>query len=288
MPRPMWSGSISFGLVNIPVKLYNAVKKKSIHFNQLRKSDGCRIRLKKICPTDGAEVPAENIVKGYEIAPDQYVVVTSDELEAIQPKNARTIAIEDFVDLDQIDPLYYDSCYYLTPDKGAGKAYALLLSAMAKTGKVAIARVVMRNKEYLTAIRPAGKALALSTMHFADEIMGIDQLEELAPDVPEPEPRELAMAEQLIASLSTGFQPDKYHDQYHQQVLAMLEKKAEGQTVISQPEVKEGGKVIDLMAALEASISAIKSQNGSSGKGAGQAKAAKQLAVPRRKKASAQ
>ncbi|HWR41587.1 Ku protein [Sporomusa sp.] len=287
MPRPMWSGSISFGLVNIPVKLYNAVKKKSIHFNQLRKSDGCRIRLKKVCPADGAEVSAENIVKGYEISPDQYVVVTSDELEAIQPKNARTISIEDFVELDQIDPLYYDSCYYLTPDKGAGKAYSLLLAAMQKTSKVAIARVVMRNKEYLTAIRPAGKALALSTMHFADEIIAADQLEELPIDVPEPDTRELAMAEQLIASLSTGFEPTKYHDQYHHQVLEMLEKKAEGQTVISQPEVKEGGKVIDLMAALEASISAIKNKS-DGGKGAKSSKAVKQAAAPRRKKASAQ
>ncbi len=287
MPRPMWSGSISFGLVNIPVKLYNAVKKKSIHFNQLRKSDGCRIRLKKVCPSDGAEVSAENIVKGYEISPDQYVVVTSEELEAIQPENARTIAIEDFVQLDEIDPLYYDSCYYLTPDKGAGKAYSLLLASMKNTGKVAIARVVMRNKEYLTAIRPAGKALALSTMHFADEVIAAEQLEELPSDVPEPDKRELAMAEQLIESLSTGFDPAKYHDQYHQQILNMLEKKAEGQTIISQPEVKEGGKVIDLMAALEASISAIKGKNGG-GKEAKTGKSKKSAPEARRKKASAQ
>ncbi|SMC99055.1 Ku protein [Sporomusa malonica] len=287
MPRPMWSGSISFGLINIPVKLYNAVKKKSIQFNQLRKSDGCRIRLKKVCPSDGAEVPTDNIVKGYEISPEQYVVVTSDDLEAIQPKNARTIAIEDFVQLDQIDPLYYDSCYYLTPDKGAGKAYSLLLAAMQKTGKVAIARVVMRNKEYLTAIRSAGKALALSTMHFADEVLAVDQLEELPLEVPEADKRELAMAEQLIESLSTEFEPAKYHDQYHQQVLDMLEKKAEGQTVISQPEIKEGGKVIDLMAALEASISAIKDKN-SGGKRTKPNKAEKPVAADRRKKASAQ
>ncbi len=266
MPRPMWSGSISFGLVNIPVKLYNAVKKKAIHFNQLRKTDGCRIRLKKICPADGAEVPAENIVKGYEILPEQYVVVTSDELEAIQPQNARTIAIEDFVKVEQIDPLYYDSCYYLTPDKGAGKAYFLLLAAMQNTGKIAIARVVMRNKEYLTAIRPTGKALALSTMHFADEVIPINDLGELPTDVVEPNKKELAMAEQLIESLATKFDPGKYHDQYYQQVMAMLEKKAEGQTVLSQPEVKQGGKVIDLMAALEASITAMKNKT-SSGKG---------------------
>lgn len=215
---------------------------------------------KKVCPADGAEVPAENIVKGYQISPDQYVIVTSEELEAVQPKNARTIAIEDFVQLDQIDPLYYDNCYYLTPDKGAGKAYSLLLTAMRHSGKIAIARVVMRNKEYLTAIRPAGKALALSTMHFADEIIAVDELEDLPIDIPEPDKRELAMAEQLINSLSTGFEPEKYYDQYYQQVMAMLEKKAEGQIVVSQPEVKEKGKVIDLMAALEASISAIKNK----------------------------
>lgn len=286
MPRPMWSGSISFGLVNIPVKLYNAVKKKSIHFNQLRKSDGCRIRLKKVCPADGAEVPAENIVKGYEISPEQYVIVTSDELEAIQPKNARTIAIEDFVELAQIDPLYYDSSYYLTPDKGAGKAYSLLLAAMQNTGKVAIARVVIRNKEYLTAIRPLGKALTLSTMHFADEIMAIDQLEELPVDIAEPDKRELAMAEQLVQSLSAGFEPAKYHDQYYSQVMQMIEKKAEGQTVISQPATKESGKVIDLMAALEASISAIKDK--SSGSKAGKQTKAVTQTPARKKKADAQ
>lgn len=281
MPRPMWSGSISFGLVNIPVKLYNAIKKKSIHFNQLRKSDGCRIRLKKVCPSDGTEVPADNIVKGYEISPEQYVVVTSEELEAIQPKNARTIAIEDFVNLDQIDPLYYNSCYYLTPDKGAGNAYFLLLAAMQSTRKVAIARVVMRNKEYLTAIRPMGKALALSTMHFADEIIAAVELEELPTDVSEPNKKELVMAEQLIESLTTDFEAGKYHDQYYQQIMDMLEKKAEGQTVINQPDVKEGGKVIDLMAALEASISAIKEKNSSG-------KAKKAPTTTKRKKANVQ
>ena len=281
MPRPMWSGSISFGLVNIPVKLYNAIKKKSIHFNQLRKSDGCRIRLKKVCPSDGTEVPADNIVKGYEISPEQYVVVTSEELEAIQPKNARTIAIEDFVNLDQIDPLYYNSCYYLTPDKGAGSAYFLLLAAMQSTRKVAIARVVMRNKEYLTAIRPMGKALALSTMHFADEIIAAVELEELPTDVSEPSKKELVMAEQLIESLTTDFEAGKYHDQYYQQIMDMLEKKAEGQTVINQPDVKEGGKVIDLMAALEASISAIKEKNSSG-------KAKKSPTTTKRKKANVQ
>ncbi|MBP2662806.1 MAG: ku [Firmicutes bacterium] len=281
MPRPMWSGSISFGLVNIPVKLYNAIKKKSIHFNQLRKSDGCRIRLKKVCPSDGTEVPADNIVKGYEISPEQYVVVTSEELEAIQPKNARTIAIEDFVNLDQIDPLYYNNCYYLTPDKGAGNAYFLLLAAMQSTRKVAIARVVMRNKEYLTAIRPMGKALALSTMHFADEIIAAVELEELPTDVSEPSKKELVMAEQLIESLTTDFEAGKYHDQYYQQIMDMLEKKAEGQTVINQPDVKEGGKVIDLMAALEASISAIKKKNSSG-------KAKKSPTTTKRKKANVQ
>ncbi|BBB92610.1 MAG TPA: Ku protein [Methylomusa anaerophila] len=266
MPRPVWSGAISFGLVNIPVKLYNAVKKKTIHFNQLRKSDGCRINLKKVCSTDGAEVPNENIVKGYEISPDRYVVVSSEELETIQPKNAKTIAIEDFVSLSEIDPMYFDNSYYMTPDKGSAKAYALLLKAMQKTGKVAIAKVVIRNKQYLTAIRPSGQALSLSTMHFADELISLAQLEELPDTGVEPDKRELAMAEQLIESLSAAFKPEKYHDEYYEQVIKMIEQKAEGQTIAVQPEVKEGAKVIDLMAALEASISAIKKNPDKAGK----------------------
>jgi DNA end-binding protein Ku len=260
MPRPMWSGSISFGLINIPVKLFNAVKRKTIHFHQLRASDGCRIRLKKICETDGNEVASEEIVKGYEVSPDQYVTVTANELETAMPKANRAIEIDDFVALDQIDPLYFEQPYYLTPDKGAAKAYSLLLSALKKTNKIAIARFILRNKQYLCAIRPSGdsRALTLSTMLYADEIIDSTELDELPANDAQPSEREMTMAVQLIESLTADFQPAKYHDDYRQQVLALLEKKAEGQVITTQPAAAPAGKVIDLMAALEASLAAVR------------------------------
>ena len=259
MPRPMWSGSISFGLINIPVKLFNAVKRKTIRFHQLRASDGCRIRLKKVCETDGEEVAASEIVKGYEVSPDQYVTVTTADLETAMPEKNRAIEIDDFVALEQIDPLYFEQPYYLTPDKGAAKAYSLLLSALQKTSKVAIARFILRNKQYLCAIRPSGdaRALTLSTMLYADELISSDELEELPSSDAKPSEREMTMAVQLIESLTADFQPDKYHDDHRKRVLALLEKKAEGQVITAQPAAAPAGKVIDLMAALEASLAAI-------------------------------
>ncbi|MCX7780634.1 MAG: Ku protein [Negativicutes bacterium] len=260
MPRPLWSGAISFGLVNIPVKLYNTVSKKTLRFHQLRKGDGCRIRLKKVCSTDGQEVSGDQIVKGYEIAPERYVVISAEELEALNPKASRSIEIEDFVKLDQIDPLYFEQTYYLVPDKGAAKAYSLLLAAMKKTGKVAIARVVLRNKQYLTTIRPVGGAMALSTLHFADEVIKQEQLADLPAADAIPSARELAMAEQIIESLTADFNIEKYHDEYRHQVLDLIERKAEGETVVAQPAAREPGKVVDLMAALEASLAAMKNK----------------------------
>lgn len=259
MPRPMWSGSISFGLINIPVKLFNAVKRKTIRFHQLRASDGCRIRLKKVCETDGEEVAASEIVKGYEVSPDQYVTVTTADLETAMPEKNRAIEIDDFVALEQIDPLYFEQPYYLTPDKGAAKAYSLLLSALQKTSKVAIARFILRNKQYLCAIRPSGDArtLTLSTMLYADELISSDELEDLPSSDAKPSEREMTMAVQLIESLTADFQPEKYHDDHRKRVLALLEKKAEGQVITAQPAAAPAGKVIDLMAALEASLAAI-------------------------------
>jgi DNA end-binding protein Ku len=161
MQRTLWKGWISFGLVNIPVKLYNAVKKKTINFHQLRASDGCRVRLKKVCATDGAEVSSENVVKGFETSPDQYVLVTEEELQALYPKASRSVEILDFVEPDQLDSGYFDQPYYLLADTGAAKTYSLLLAAMRESGKVAIARLIMRNKEYLTTLRPAGQIISL-------------------------------------------------------------------------------------------------------------------------------
>src|SRR5919106_4063282 len=202
--RAIWSGSISFGLLNVPVKLYSAVSKQTVRFRELREDDGSRIRHKRVAEDDGEEVPYEKIVKGYEITPDQYVILTRDELEEIDPKKTRAIEIKDFVDLDDIDPIYFEHPYYLGPDKGAEKAYALLVRAMNEARKVAVARFVLRNKEHLAAIRPMDDVLTLATMRFHDEVVPPEQLdgdvfEEEKPE--KPEKRELEMAKQLISSL---------------------------------------------------------------------------------------
>jgi DNA end-binding protein Ku len=254
MPRSIWKGAISFGLVNVPVKLYSAVSKKTVRFNQLHDVDGVKIQQKRVCPKDGEEVPYENIVKGYEIAPDKYVVITPEELEALDPKKTRTIDIEDFVDLDSIDPLYFEHPYYLAPDTGAGKAYKLLLDALRDTNKVAIARVVLRQKEYLTAIRAAGDVLTMETMLFADELVPPERLDELPDDDVSATDRELAMARQLIESQASDFDPGKYRDEYRERVLDLIERKAQGQDVAVQPEAEQPTEVPDLMAALEASL----------------------------------
>jgi DNA end-binding protein Ku len=229
-----------------------------VRFNQLHAKDHQRIQMKRWCPTEEAEVPYEEIVKGYEISPEQYVVITPEELEGLDPKKTRTIDIEDFVDLDQIDPLYYEHPYYLVPDTGASKAYKLLLTALAESNKVAIARVVIRSKEYLTAIRPAGGILTLETMLFADELVPTDQLDELPEDDVKATEREVQMAMQLIESLTTDFDPSKYRDEYRERVLELIERKAGGEEIAIQVAPEEPAKVPDLMAALEASLVAAK------------------------------
>jgi DNA end-binding protein Ku len=254
MPRPIWRGAISFGLVNVPVKLYSAVQKKTVRFNQLHDADGVRIQQKRVCPADGKEVPYEHIVKGYEISPDRYVVISPEELEALDPQKTRTIDIEDFVDLEEIDPLYYEHPYYLVPDTGAAKAYKLLLAALQESKKVGIARVVLRSKEYLTAIRPSDGILTMETMLFADELVSPEGLEELPDEDVKASDREIDMARQLIDSLAADFDPTKYRDEYRERVLELIERKAEGKEVATQPPVEEPAKVPDLMAALEASL----------------------------------
>jgi DNA end-binding protein Ku len=259
MPRAIWSGAISFGLVNIPVKLYSAVSKKTVRFHQIDAESGGRVRQKRVGP-DGEEIPYEQIVKGYEIGPDRYVTISPEELEALEPQKTRTIDIEDFVDLEQIDPIYYDHPYYLAPDTGAAKAYKLLVDAMEDSGKVAVARVVLRSKEHLVAIRPRDGALAMETMLFSDEVIPAESLEELAAgdgDV-QTSDRELAMANQLIESLASDFEPEKYRDEYRERVLDLIERKAQGETIVIEEPEAEPEKVPDLMAALEASIASAK------------------------------
>ncbi len=259
MPRSIWSGAISFGLVNVPVKLYSAVSRKTVRFHQLSRETGNRIAQRRVDPQTGDEVAYDDIVKGYELTKDRYVVITPEELDALDPEKTRTIDIEDFVDLEDIDPIYYDHPYYLVPDAGAGKAYGLLLNAMRESGKVAIAKVVLRSKEQLVAIRPQEDLLMMETMIFADEVVPHDSIDELpaAKDL-KASSRELQMAQQLIDSLSTEWEPGKYHDEYREKVLELIERKAAGEEIAVPAEAPQPARVPDLMAALEASLAAVR------------------------------
>src|SRR5213592_2572144 len=231
MPRAIWSGTISFGLLNVPVKLYSAVARKQVSFRELRASDKSRIRHRRVAESDGEEVPYEEIVKGYEVAPEQYVVLTRDELEELDPKKTRAIEIQDFVDLDEIDPIYFDHPYYLGPDKGAEQAYALLVKSMTDARKVAVARFVLRNREHLAAIRPMGKVLTMATMRFADEVVSPDELgDDVIPEHGRTlARREVDMGKQLIDSLTSDFEPQKYRDEYREELLSLIERKARGE-----------------------------------------------------------
>jgi DNA end-binding protein Ku len=287
MPRAIWSGAISFGLVNIPVKLYSAVSRKTVRFHQLDREDNQRIQQKRVNPRTGEEVPYENLVKGYELAPDRYVVITPEELDGLEPQKTRTIDIEDFVELSEIDPIYYDHPYYLVPDKGAAKAYKLLLDAMKDSEKVAIARVVIRSKENLVAIRPLDGVLTMETMLFADEVVPSDGIEDIPADgEAKTSARELEMANQLIDSLTAEFEPDKYRDEYRDRVLDMIERKAEGEEIVVEAPDEEPQKVPDLMAALEASIKGSKRQGGTPKKKAASSNGAKSGSRAKKKTAA--
>jgi DNA end-binding protein Ku len=260
MARAIWSGSISFGLLNVPVKLYSAVARRNIALREIRESDSARIKHRRVAEGTDEEVPYDEIVKAFEITPGNYVPLSKDEMSALAPERTRAIDVQDFVDLDEIDPIYFDSPYYLGPADGAEKAYSLLAAAMAASGKVAIARFVFRNKEHLAAIRTSGGVLTLTTMRFADEVVPAGELEEVLPDkAPKVAKREREMAEQLIASLSTDFDPTAYRDEYREELLGLIERKAEGKEIVTpESEAPQATKAPDLMAALEQSIAAVK------------------------------
>jgi DNA end-binding protein Ku len=257
MARAIWSGSISFGLLNVPVRMYSAVSRRNIALREIRESDSSRIKLRRFAEGTDDEVSREEIIKAYELTPGQYVPLTKEEMEALAPEKTRAIDVSDFVDLDEIDPIYFDSPYYLGPADGAEKAYSLLAAAMAASGKVAICNFVLRNKENLAAIRSDGKVLTLTTMRFADEVVPAAELEIVPEKTQKPAKREQEMAEQLIASLSTDFDPSAYHDEYREQLLKLIERKAEGKEIVAaETETPKATKAPDLMAALEASIAA--------------------------------
>ncbi len=276
MARAIWSGSISFGLLNVPVKLYSAVARRNIALREIRESDSARIKHRRVAEGTDEEVPYENIVKAYEITPGQYVPLSKDEMSALAPEKTRAIDVQDFVDLDEIDPIYFDSPYYLGPAEGAEKAYSLLARAMEASGKVAIARFVFRNKEHLAAIRTSGGALTLTTMRFADEVVSADELEDVLPEkAPAVNKKEQEMAQQLIDSLSTDFDPTAYRDEYREELMSLIERKAEGKEIVaSKAEEPKATKAPDLMAALEESIAAVKGKGDGGKPAAGKKKKA--------------
>jgi len=280
MARAIWSGTISFGLLNVPVRMYSAVARRSIALREIRESDSARIKHRRVAEGTDEEVPYEKIVKAYELSPGQYVPLGKDEMAALAPEKTRAIDVQDFVDIEEIDPMYFDSPYYLGPAEGAEKAYSLLAAAMESSGKAAIARFVFRNKEHLSAIRPVDGVLTLTTMRFHDEVVPPSELDDALPDKkPKVAKREREMAEQLIDQLSTSFQPESYRDEYREQLLALIECKAEGKEIVApEAEEPEATKAPDLMAALEESIAAAKGKDGA-GKKAAKGKAKKSSAA---------
>jgi DNA end-binding protein Ku len=257
VPRTIWKGALSFGLVNIPVGLYPATSDKSVHFNQFEEGTSDRIRYKKVNERTGEEVPQDRIVRGFDLGGGEYVILTEEELESAEPKKSRQIEISDFVGLVDIDPVYFRSSYYLTPEgDGADKAYALLRQAMADAGRVGIATLVMRNKEYLVAIRPEGEALALHTMYFSDEVRSPGREIPGLPDVAEVTDRELSMAQLLIESMESDWDPERFHDTHREKVEALVEEKRLGHEIVIPDGVEQPAKVVDLMEALNASIAA--------------------------------
>jgi DNA end-binding protein Ku len=260
MARAIWSGAISFGLVTVPVKLYTATSSHRVSFHQFQEGTGERVRYQRVAESNGEEVEYDDIVKGAEVEKGRYVIVTPDELEAVQPGKSRTIEIEDFVDLADIDPIAWNRTYYLGPDgEQAARPYRLLLDAMRDTGHVAIARFVMRDKQYLATIRPLEDVLALETMFFADEIRSLAGIDGV-PVEADVDDRQLGIAEQLITSMATKWDPTNYRDTYHERVLELIERKAQGEDVVVEPEQEETAAVSDLMDALQRSVEAARTR----------------------------
>jgi DNA end-binding protein Ku len=287
MPRSIWNGSISFGLVNVPVQLFSAVQQKDVHFHEFQAGTGSRIKHKRVSEKSGREVDYGDVEKGFETSRGKYVMLTQEELESVEPGRSRTIDIEDFVQLAEIDPIYFDKSYFVAPQKEAEKSYALLREAMARSERVGIARFVMRTKQYLAAIRAADKVLVLHTLFFADEIRAIRDLD--LPTRTKVPDRELRIADQLIDSLTVEWKPDRYTDTYRERVLDLVRRKAKGQEIEVESRPREGAEVVDLVEALQRSLDARTSRTsrtsrsgGCSGRSTSKAPAAKRPAPAKR------
>jgi DNA end-binding protein Ku len=277
MPRAMWKGTISFGLVSIPVGLFPATEEKTLRFNQLHDEDHGRIKYKRVCAIDDEEVPFEHIVKGYEYEKDKYVVLEDEDLAAAPVKSSRAIDIVQFVDLAEIDPIYFQKTYYLVPEETGVKAYTLLRQAMSEDGRVAVAKVSLREKERLCTLRFKDDVLVLETMFWPDEIRA-SEFEALDKKV-DARPQEVQMAKGLIENLTDSFDPDQFKDEYREALLEIVDKKVAGEEIEVIPEA-EPTRVVDLMEALKASVEATK-------KGAAAAAPAARKKATTRKRAKA-
>jgi DNA end-binding protein Ku len=260
MATSLWTGSISFGLVAIPVRMYSASRSHEVSFNQLHRATGNRIRYRKVDEVTGDEVTQREIVKGYEVTDGEYVTIDDSELAELRPAATKTLDIEDFVDLAEIDPIFFEKTYYVVPDDNLAsrRAYGLLLDAMKERNRAGVGTVVIRSKQYLAAVRPLGDHLVVSTMKFADEVVDPADVPELEIDLPEIDAKARAMATSLIDSLTTEFEPTKFTDTYTDDLRALIETKARGETITPVERPASSPKVVDLMAALEASVAAAK------------------------------
>jgi DNA end-binding protein Ku len=275
MARALWTGYVSFGLVSIPVALVPAVHDQGVHFHLLHRKDGARLKQRLVCPVDGEVIERKEAARGFEVAPDQYVLVEDDELRALEPGKTRMIEISDFVDVSQIDPIYYNKPYYLVPREGGGRAYSLLMRAMRERNRVGVGRFVFHEHEYVVALRPLENVLCVETLRFAEEIVGRDDLGDAGGDESRADDKQLALALELVDALASDFEPGKYREEYRDGVRELIEKKARGEEIVAAPAEFEEGKVIDLMAALEKSLDKVR---GAGGKG----RAGKQAAAGKR------
>jgi DNA end-binding protein Ku len=273
MPRPLWSGSLSFGLVNVPVQLTSATRDLDLHFRQLHKKDGAPIEQRRYCSQDDAEVDWEEVGRGYELDNGKQVVLTDEELASVQPEKTRTVDVEAFVDLDDVDPIYFDHAWFLVPagdSQGTRRAYRLLVEVMESTGRAALGRFVMRSKEYLVLVRPRESLLSLTTMRFHDEVR---PTKDIAPGGRKPAKEKIEQAVAVIESLSTDWDPERYTDCYRQRLERIVDQKKKGEKVKAPSEPKEPTPAPDLMAALQETLERMGSGDGKKTRSDGRKKA---------------
>ena len=266
MARPIWKGSINFGLVNIPIQLETAVREKTVSFHLLSKDGSCRLRRKLVCPDTGKEIAYDDTARGIEVGKDEYVLVDEKEIEKIKPERGRSIEIEQFVELDDIDPIYFDRVYYVTPTEGSSKAYRLLHEAMKESGRVGLARFVMRDKQYIAALRVVGDGVVLHTLHYADEVLSLDDALPGTIAKAKPAAKELQIAQQLIQSMTKPLDLSDFKDDYREQLEALVESKKHGHKTVEastdDADAEHLPRTINLMDALKRSLQAKKPARG--------------------------